>query len=635
MLVAGFRVISTLRDWEALIAVKTSSISQQIASEVVAGNQDGIQKILRSLVNSQETLTASWSPAGPRGDGVTFIYPNSLVYRRNVLGEDGRDLGAIIVERRFDVTNELWSILGGEFFAVLLIFFLSFTTLTPLARTVPQRFVLTPLQSVLRQLQEYKDSGRVNRATSEYSEISNLMEQLTNLMEEHRSLQAKTIEAERNAAVARMTQMLAHDVRKPFSILKIGLGMLGNARDPASVKSVISRLVPEIDKAVSSVDGLISDVMEVGSNSVQLIQEAASPESLIEASIGEIFRIYPKSDVSMTYDLRHVHMAYVHVQKIGRVFANILGNALQAMRYRGQVWFRTEECDGWIQFCIGNTGSVIALEDLPKLFDAFFTSGKKGGTGLGLAIAQKVIAAHGGKIWCESARSAEHPDGKVEFFFTLPVAKSTPCQTSATLPAHSAEVIGAIRMGTIEASTPELDKGVLTLEDELIQAAARRGRPLRVLAVDDEPVYRSALSSYLGRSAEMLAAVALQQAKDSAEALAAVAQGDFDLVITDVDMGTESLDGFALVRELRKRGLESLVCVHSNRIVVADHKAASQAGADAFLPKPMAKAQLLRLLLQAAQECQSGCHFDAADSSTGARAQREKADDKLCSSAEG
>ncbi|MHA0111243.1 sensor histidine kinase, partial [Klebsiella pneumoniae] len=82
-------------------------------------------------------------------------------------------------------------------------------------------------------------------------------------------------------------------------------------------------------------------------------------------------------------------MANVHVQKVGRVFSNIVGNAVQAMRQKGRIWFRTRERDGLIEFCVGNAGSVIPAESLSKLFEAFFTSGKKGGTGLGLAIAQK------------------------------------------------------------------------------------------------------------------------------------------------------------------------------------------------------------------------------------------------------
>ena len=408
---------------------------------------------------------------------------------------------------------------------------------------------------------------------------------------------------ERLEAVTRTTQMLAHDVRKPFSILRMGLGMLGNAKDPASVKNILGRLVPEIDKAVSSVDGLIADVMEVGSTSTELIKEPANPESLIEATLGEIFRVYPKAEIRIGFDLKHTHMVNVHVQKVGRVFSNIIGNALQAMGYKGNIWFKTSERNGFIEFCLGNSGSVISQESLPKLFDAFFTSGKKDGTGLGLAIAEKVVTAHGGRIWCESSKTLEYPDGKVEFFFTLPVADGRRCKSTTVLPRHSSEITMALQAiaASNDGDGQSVDKGELALEADIVQAREHIGHPLRILVVDDEPIYRNALASYLSRTPELVQSLSVVLASDSEEALKAAAGQVFDLVITDVDMGPASLDGFELVRELKTRRMRALVCVHSNRIVGADHQTAIEAGAEAFLPKPMARAQLLRLVLQAGE----------------------------------
>jgi signal transduction histidine kinase/DNA-binding NarL/FixJ family response regulator len=405
-----------------------------------------------------------------------------------------------------------------------------------------------------------------------------------------------------NSAIASLTGMLAHDVRKPFSILRMGIGMLGGAKDPSDVKRVLSRLAPEIDKAVSSVDGLISDVMEVGSTSTQLIQELVSPESLIESGLGDVFRVSSKADISVSYDLKHSHMVNVHVQKVSRVFSNILGNAIQAMKSKGEIWFKTTEQDGMLTFCVGNTGSVIPTENLPKLFDAFFTSGKKGGTGLGLAIAQKVVMAHGGRIWCESSRTAAHPEGQVEFFFTLPLAHCCSARTSATLPRHSSEIIKALQVGALEGNSGSVDKGELTLEADIVQSAADLGRTLRVLVVDDELVYRSSLAAYLHRTPELEQVMTVAQAASSDEALAMLSSETFDLIVTDVDLDATSLDGFELVATLRQRSVRALICVHSNRIVAADHRTAIASGADAFLPKPMARAQLLRVVLQSAEQ---------------------------------
>lgn len=72
----------------------------------------------------------------------------------------------------------------------------------------------------------------------------------------------------------------------------------------------------------------------------------------------------------------------------------------------------------------------------------------------------------------------------------------------------------------------------------------------------------------------------------------------FDLIISDIDLGAHPVNGFDLVREVRKLGCRALICIHSNRVVASDSQEALAAGADVFVPKPMGAEQLLRLLLK-------------------------------------
>jgi len=259
------------------------------------------------------------------------------------------------------------------------------------------------------------------------SDIKN--RKLSEFEKEAKKLTEKWVEASKHEAIARMTQMLAHDVRKPFSIFKSIIQIVEGTKDPALVRKFLSQTLPELNQAMASVEGMIQDVIQVGSNA-KLDTEDLAPEALIKTALRELASVYPEADISLSYDLNHLNMVRVDSLRMGRVFANILGNALQAMREKGILWFRTTQQDAFVEFSLGNAGSLIPPENLPKLFDAFFTSGKKGGTGLGLAIAKKVVEAHGGSIRCESKEETG-----TEFIFTLPSSSQKAAEKIA-LPKH-------------------------------------------------------------------------------------------------------------------------------------------------------------------------------------------------------
>jgi CheY-like chemotaxis protein len=124
-----------------------------------------------------------------------------------------------------------------------------------------------------------------------------------------------------------------------------------------------------------------------------------------------------------------------------------------------------------------------------------------------------------------------------------------------------------------------------------------------VLVVDDEAVYREAIKAFFARLPELAEAIHCIEASSSAQALHMAREHALDLVVTDIDLGPNSQDGFAVVHELRRvRRLGALICVHSTRMCPGDHKTAIEHGADSFLPKPMARSHLLQLVLQAAEQ---------------------------------
>jgi signal transduction histidine kinase/DNA-binding response OmpR family regulator len=409
-------------------------------------------------------------------------------------------------------------------------------------------------------------------------------------------------------ATIRVAQMLAHDIRRPFSILRMGINFISRARDYAEVQESLAKLIPEIDAASGNADALILDILEMGSVDKHSIKDIIYPEALITDAIKQAFIVYPQSSITIDYDLRHSTMLFANRAKMMRVFTNIYMNAVQAMHYHGHTWFKSRDVivngEPFVEFCIGNAGSYISDENITKIFDAYFTSGKANGTGLGLAVARKVITGKGGQIRCESAKSHEYPDGKVEFFFTVPVAKGHPARSQKILFSTSADVRNAMESGVIVEHTSDRsgDDTIGFLEAELVKRSQLMGRTLRVLVIDDDKFYADRLAALGKNSVGFTKSVSITMVLNAQDALEIVKGQTFDLIITDVDLGVFSLSGFDLVKQMRGRHVESVVCVHSNRIAASDHKIAAIVGADLYLPKPMGTAQLFRLILQSSDK---------------------------------
>lgn len=109
----------------------------------------------------------------------------------------------------------------------------------------------------------------------------------------------------------------------------------------------------------------------------------------------------------------------------------------------------------------------------------------------------------------------------------------------------------------------------------------------RVLVVEDAPVMRRYYRQVLEG-----AGFAVEEAENGAQALEAVAEREFDLCITDINMPV--MDGTSFVRTLRRAGPQAALPVLMITVQSGDEDRAQalQAGANAFLAKPVARERL-------------------------------------------
>ncbi|MBI3898726.1 MAG: hybrid sensor histidine kinase/response regulator [Gammaproteobacteria bacterium] len=429
---------------------------------------------------------------------------------------------------------------------------------------------------------------------TQHHELAMLKESFESYIKYERELKAKLLQQSTLAAIGRTTQMLAHDVRKPFAMLKGLVHLTRNAKDPASANALLRKLAPEIDKAVLSAEGLIRDIMEVGSTK-QPNQEIVHLSSLIQTTLNDAFRIYVRRDIKFRYALKHHHALLVDPIKVSRIFSNITFNAIEAMRPSSELWFKTREFPDrsppMIEVVIGNSGSFVVEEKREQIFDAFFTEGKHSGVGLGLAIVRKLVIDHGGDVSCRSSQEMG-----TEFVFTLPMADVLSERNAGALPAGSSDIIAALQI--IEAHRYEpstIPSNETKLAERIMDIARQSSKPVKVLVADDESLYQRVLESHVEESS-LKSHVQLVFVNSAEKALETLATGHFDIVIMDVNFGKGRLSGFEAVKRLRESGNSVNVCIHSSHGVLEYQSKVTEAGANLFMLKPMSKMHLLNLI---------------------------------------
>ncbi len=216
---------------------------------------------------------------------------------------------------------------------------------------------------------------------------------------------------------------VSHELRTPLATVKSYVETLldGAAEEPEARTRFLRVLAKETERMVSMVKDLLV-LSQMDSNRLDWQKTAVDLRSMALEAVGQarqkLSGDLPPVNVLIEPDFTK---AFADQDKVMRVFTNLLNNALKYTRPDGEVNVRALKEDHHIRVIIEDNGSGISEEELPRIFERFYRVEKTrsrdyGGTGLGLSIARKIIEAHDGKIWIESA-----PGKGTRVSFTLPV----------------------------------------------------------------------------------------------------------------------------------------------------------------------------------------------------------------------
>jgi PAS domain S-box-containing protein len=340
-------------------------------------------------------------------------------------------------------------------------------------------------------------------------------------------------QAQRMAAVGELGASVAHE----FGNLLAGMRAWAHAAQKLGTQETWQSLLEAVLRGTERGGALCWNLMRLAHPPAPE-RKAIRIEGPIEAALSmavpelhqrqvEVFRSYqtdPKGQPRDTW-------VFADAGQMEQVFLNLFVNACQAMPAGGQLKVETDRLPrtgGGGEICvrISDTGTGIPSENLPRIFEPFFSTkpcdGPEGenGHGLGLSVSCGIVNKHGGTL------SVHSQVGRGSTFeLRLPEYQGPECAREDT------DAPGGRNARTtrdMDARTTR-DMDARTTREREARTTRRRGNGERILVVDDDEVLRAGLA--LALDAEGYEAVG---AATTAEALEALEQARFDLLVTDL-----------------------------------------------------------------------------------------------------
>jgi signal transduction histidine kinase len=187
----------------------------------------------------------------------------------------------------------------------------------------------------------------------------------------------------------------------------------------------VQRYLRTANREINDLSVLIDDLFQVAqidAGGLVLQRSNNSLADLISDTLESFSGLARQRGVGLSGSVEPgAEQVYMDGPRVGRVLNNLVSNALRHTPEGGRVELNASRQGEFARVEVIDTGTGIAAEDLPNIFDQFYRGEKSrsrltGGAGLGLAIARGIVEAHDGRIGAEST-----PGEVTSFYFTLPV----------------------------------------------------------------------------------------------------------------------------------------------------------------------------------------------------------------------
>jgi C4-dicarboxylate-specific signal transduction histidine kinase len=246
-------------------------------------------------------------------------------------------------------------------------------------------------------------------------------------LDELRQSQTDVVRAERLAAVGELAGGVAHEINNPLMIILGQVHLLLQGEDHETLLQGLRIIDGATKRAANIVRELVlfAERPPVRRQRCQLGEQFRAVLELHEARLAA-------QRIKVSAEIEDVDDVWADPTQLQEVLQHLIQNAEQAMvasHGGGTLSIRVRPAVGAARIEVADDGPGIPPQDLPRIFNPFFTTKDPGqGRGLGLSVVHSVIAEHGGRLWVEN-----RPEGGAVFVLELPI------RSSSETPAHAGQ----------------------------------------------------------------------------------------------------------------------------------------------------------------------------------------------------
>jgi len=236
-----------------------------------------------------------------------------------------------------------------------------------------------------------------------HDEIGQLAESFNKMTQRLRTVQYQLLQSEKLASIGKLAATIAHEINNPLNGIltytklierKLAGGSLKEDEIP-KLRSNLAIMERETERCSSIVRNLLDFARQR--------EPSLRPDVDINGVVDEALSLLANQIAlqEITLEKRYAELPHVMAdpRQLRQAFLNIILNSCEAMQTGGKLTITTafSRKDQTVKLEITDNGAGIPKEDIPKIFDPFFTSKEKG-TGLGLSVVYGIITSHQGTI---------------------------------------------------------------------------------------------------------------------------------------------------------------------------------------------------------------------------------------------